>query len=122
MSNLQKHQGKIFTKDNLPDLLEYLADYMREYPECKEGFGLESMSRFHDWSSSRVGKIGHIIHDLSIGSEFKYRPAPLTKTMYNLHTGEAVDVPVEVAETLGVVNFRFLDSEDSKYAKLIYEK
>jgi len=91
MNNLQKHQGKIFTKDNLPDLLEYLADYMREYPECKKGFGLELKAFKDEHLPSEVG-CSQIISLICLNGEV-YRPIPLTKTMYNIHTGEAVEVP-----------------------------
>lgn len=89
MSNSQKHQCKIFTKDNLPDLLEYLADYMREHPECKEGFGLEFRGPTNVWKENKDNLWTTISDVYSI----EYRPAPLTKTMYNIYTGEPVEVP-----------------------------
>jgi len=102
MTKLKRWQGVTFTKDNLPDLLEYLADYMREYPDCEKGFGLESWSAFHDWMVVDT-RIGNIFDNLYGASTVEYRPAPLTKTMYNIHTGEAVEVPIDESDTISAV-------------------
>jgi len=99
MNNLQKHQGKIFTKDNLPDLMEYLADYMREYPDCEEGFGLEYRTSHNEW----VENEDELEDTFAYSFGFAYRPAPLTKTMYNIHTGEAVEVPINESDTISAV-------------------
>lgn len=96
MNNLKKHQDKIFTKDNLPDLLEYLADYMREYPDCEKGFGLQCEGGLSGWRDSK-STFSQIL-SMAENHEWSYRIAPLTKTMYNIHTGEAVEVPLDVVK------------------------
>lgn len=67
----------IFTKDNLPDLLEYLAKYMRENPECKEGFGLDEKND-PEWFASTSGLINI---QKRIFSGATYRIKPHTRTI-----------------------------------------
>jgi hypothetical protein len=80
-----------FTKNNLPELLRYLAGYMEKHPDCQEGFGLETrVMRITDkWDYSGAGA-GSIISNTTIG--FTYRIKPTTRMI------NGVECPVPLSE------------------------
>jgi len=108
MSNLQKHQGKIFDGSNMPEFYRYIADYLDEYGAPVD-YGLEFNLDDNNWKISEAGLLS-ILKNLSNDGCYKYRPTPLTKTMYNIHTGEAVEVPVDIQVTVSVAGSYYTES------------
>lgn len=86
----------IFTKDNIPDLLEYLAGYMRENPEVATGFGLEmNMIGYDSWKDSEF-TLTQIAAGVN-GAVWQYRIKPDTYTVYG-PDGVGVECPAPYRE------------------------
>ena len=98
MRKLEQYQGMIFDGSNMPEFYRYIADYLEEHPDCTEGFGVEFSVCNGDWVESD-SSINIIINSV-LRDTYRYRPAPLTRTMYNIHTGEAVEVPIDFKYTV----------------------
>ncbi len=95
MSKLDKWVGKEFTSDNIPEFLNYAADYVRE----KGGDKVKVNYFDYICVSHNISVPVHsIIADLFSGRAVVTIPEPdLTRTVYS-PTGEAIKCPLPLSE------------------------
>lgn len=99
-----------FTKDNLPELLRYLTDYMDKHPECVTGFGLEYKQGKGLWCHSESTLLQLISN---IRSDYECRIKPVTRTVYGPDgVGVECPAPLSVKPSDGYVYFEGIDSLD----------
>lgn len=82
-----------FTKDNLPELFEYLAGYIRANPECERGFGLEIL--FDDKYTESDYSLVTLLESLTECSG-KFRIKPATRIVYG-PDGVGVECPAPLS-------------------------
>ena len=87
-----------FTKDNLPELFEYLAGYIRANPECITGFGLEYKQGKGLWGHSGSTLLQLISN---IRSDYEYRIKPATRTVRGPNGDIECPAPLSVKPSEG---------------------